>query len=274
MIRPWVRRVTIATTIVVGLYLAVCVLACSAYRALLYPAPSDYPKVASSGASTLRTFRASDGVEVHALVWKASAGARTVVLFHGNGATIGGDTDVGEWLHARGMGVMLVEYRGYGISSPGKPTEDGLYADAAAALDGLSADGIPPSRIVLWGTSLGTGVASEMARRKKGASLVLVSPFTSIPKLAARFAPLLPVGLIIGDRFDTLARAADITVPTLVIHGTEDEIVPYDMGVRVAKAIAGARLITVPGGHHNDLFAIDGLHLLDAIVEHASAGAN
>jgi pimeloyl-ACP methyl ester carboxylesterase len=119
---------------------------------------------------------------------------------------------------------------------------------------------------VLSGNSLGTGVASEMARRGRGSRLVLVAPYTSIPDLVTERVPWVPARFLLADGFDTLAKAPDIHVPTLVIHGDEDEVVPFAMGRRLARSIAGARFIPVAGGRHGDLFARDGRRLLDAIV--------
>jgi uncharacterized protein len=163
--------------------------------------------------------------------------------------------------------VLLVEYRGYG-SSKGTPTEQGFYLDAEAALDALAAEGIGPEQVVLSGQSLGTGVAAEMASRGRCERLVLITPYTSIPRLAGRIVPLLPTAWLIADRFDTLAKAPRINAPALVIHGDADELIPYDMGQEVAAAL-GAPLLTVEGAHHNDLFVRRGAALLDAIVAHA-----
>ena len=161
---------------------------------------------------------------------------------------------------------MLVEYSGYGSDRDATPSEEGLYADAEAALDALRRRGVGPAHVILWGTSLGTGVAAEMARRGHGAHLVLVSPYTSIPALVTDVAFLVPAGILIADPFDTLSKAAAIRVPTLVIHGDADEVVQYWMGKRVAAAIAGARFVTIAGGHHGDLFAREGERLLDEIA--------
>lgn len=209
---------------------------------------------------------ARDGVVVHAIELPGPAEARTVVHFHNNRETVESVVDFARAIRSRGLGVVLVEYRGYGASRGGEPSEEGLYLDAEAALDMLAARGLGPDRIVLSGTSLGTGVASEMARRGRGARLVLVAPYTSIPDLVTDRVPGVPARLLLEDLFDTLAKAPDIHVPTLVIHGDADEIVPFTMGCRLARTIAGAKFIRVPGGHHGDLFVRDGRHLLDAIV--------
>lgn len=250
------------------LYVALCAVARLGYRVLLYPAPDDSVPIASHGAAML-ALRASDGAPVHALQFPPRDDhARTVVLFHGNGETIANGVDLAEDLVHRGLGVVLVEYRGYGISRDApRPSEAGLYADASAVLDTLATQGIPPARITLVGISLGTGVASEMAKRGRGATLILVSPFTSITDMVRRVAPFLPARLI-PDRFDTLGRARDILLPTLVVHGDADEVVPFAMGQAVASAIPGATLHVIHGGHHNDLFAFWRREILDAIATH------
>jgi uncharacterized protein len=220
----------------------------------------------------LETMVARDGVSVHALELPAPPGARVVVHFHNNSETMAGPLAMARALHARGLGVVLVEYRGYGLSS-GAPEEEGLYRDAEAALDSLAARGIGPERVVLSGTSLGTGVAAEMARRGRGAALVLISPYTSIPDLVSDRAPLVPARWLVPDRFETLAKARAIDVPAIVIHGDADEVVPFWMGERVASALQKARFFGVRGGGHGDgdLFTRDGERLVAAIVQLALA---
>jgi alpha-beta hydrolase superfamily lysophospholipase len=251
-------------------YVLVCVAARLGYRTLLYPAPPD-PPFAPSRAATILTLRAEDGaVTVAAQFPPPEPDARTVVIFHGNGETIGGRLQLAEDLHARGLGVVLAEYRGYGLArGSGAPDEAGLYRDAAAVLDELQRQGIGPRRVALLGISLGTGVAVEMAARGRGTALILVSPYTSIPAMAARVLPFLPTGWLCPDRFDTAAKAPALRIPTLVIHGNADEVVPFAMGRQVAASIPGAVLREVPGGHHNDLFLMDRAELEGAIADAA-----
>ena len=242
-----------------ALYAGTVLVACASYRKLLYPAPNAGPLVIPEGAE-LFALRAADGVPVHALYFPAPEGRPTVVHFHGNGETIGDGAWLSTPLRARGFGVLLVEYRGYGVSRgepPIVPSEDGLYRDAAAALDALERRGVSFDRTVLWGTSLGTGVAAEMALRGRGSAVVLAAPYTSIRALASRYAPFLPIPLIVQERFDTLEKAPKIRVRVLVVHGSEDEVIPVAMGKKVASALPHGTLVVVRGGHHNDLFAVD-----------------
>ncbi len=237
----------------------------SAFPWLAAPLPAADSRLATD-AFVVHDLRARDGSPVHAVELPAPPGARTVVHFHNNRETVESAASFARALRARGLGVVLMEYRGYGASAGLAPSEEGLYEDAEAVLDMLAARGVLPDQIVLSGASLGTGVAAEMARRGRGGRLVLVTPYTSIADLVTAFVPGFPAWALLADRFDTLAKAASIRVPTLVIHGDADEIVPFAMGRRVAGAIAGARLLRVPAGRHGDLFARDGTRLFDAIV--------
>ncbi len=252
-------------TVVVIAAMAVVPVSHAVERAYLFPASEVRATSAPEGFAHY-ALRARDGVEVHAFGLDAPPGGRTVVYFHNNRETAASEADLARALHARGFGVLLVEYRGYGESRGASPTEEGLYLDAECALDMLAQRGVGPERVVLFGASLGTGVAAEMAQRGRGARLVLVTPYTSIPGLVSDAAPGVPARLLVADAFDTLGKAEDIRIPTLVIHGDADEIVPFWMGERVAGAIRGARFERVPGAHHGDVFARDREHLLAAIT--------
>ncbi len=257
--------------VLAGAYAAVVGLGRLGYRSLLYPAPQRGLRQAPPG-SELRELTDAEGTAVQVLFFAPpSKRARVIVYFHGNGETIADGVDLAQALALRGLGFMLVEYRGYGSSPARGPSEQGLYQDAEAALHSLHGEGISPDRITLWGSSLGSGVAVEMALRGHGERLILSAPYTSIPQVASRWLPVLPMRLIVGDVYDNLAKAPRIKAPTLVIHGDQDGIVPYDMGVLLAKTIEGARLITVTGAGHNDTFIHGGGRLLAQIEGHATA---
>jgi fermentation-respiration switch protein FrsA (DUF1100 family) len=248
-------------------YAALCVVARSSYRRFAYPHPP--PTARDVGAGEWLAPRAADGQSAHALWFRPPRAARVIVYFHGNGEQAEDNIPLASDLVSRGFGVLLVEYRGYGVATGQTPSEEALYLDAAAALDELSRRGVPPSRIALWGMSLGTGVAAEMARRGRGASLVMVAPFVSLTAVASRFLPWwLPASWVVPDRFDTLSKARDVRIPTLVVHGDRDDVVPYAMGRTVAAAIAGARMVTAPGAGHGDVYVRGGEALIDVIARH------
>jgi pimeloyl-ACP methyl ester carboxylesterase len=252
----------------VGLALVIAVVLLTSARLLsrrfVFPVDALVPPGARYDAVS-REFRARDGAIVHALEVDASVRGRTIVYFHNNRETVESRLGLAHSLASRGFDTLLVEYRGYGVSAGTSPTEEGLYADAEAALDMLAARGVPPSRIILWGTSLGTGVAAEMASRGRGSQLVLVTPYTSIPELVTNVAPFVPARFLVADHFDTLSKVARIRVPTTIVHGDADEIVPFWMGERIAQSIPGARLVRVRGGHHGDVLDRDGDRLLNEL---------
>ena len=199
-----------------------------------------------------------DGVRIHGWLVRppASPGAssRVVLWLHGNSGNIGHRAAAVAAM-ARGIGapVMIVDYRGYG-QSEGSPAEEGLYRDAEAAFDYLAA--LPEfsgSSIVVFGRSLGAAVAVELAVRRQVEALVLESPFTSVSEMARLRNRFLPSGLLVRARFDTLAKMPEVRAPVLVFHGTDDEIVPVDMGRRVHEAAPGRkRLFLLEGAMHND----------------------
>ena len=193
-------------------------------------------------------------------------GKKVVAYFHGNGEDLADSIPMISLLRSLGMGVLAVEYPGYGIAG-GKPSEKGAYAAAESALAWLrSEQGVGADRVVLLGQSIGSGVASEMASRGLGARLVLISPFTSIADMARRIIPFFPASFV-RHRFDTLSKAPAIAMPVLVIHGTEDEVVPFAMGERLARTFPNARLVAVAGGGHNDLLSLRAVEIRAVLAE-------
>jgi uncharacterized protein len=221
-------------------------------RAHLFPPSASQHEAVGEDVVTDTVF-ARDGMPVRALELHASGATRTIAYFHNNRETADGLVDFGRGLRKLGFDVVLVEYRGYGASPGRGPCEEGLYADAEAVLDMLAKRGVANESIVLWGTSLGTGVAAEMARRGHGVRLVLVSPYTSIPALVTDVVPFLPARLLVPDHFDTASKAPAIGIQTLIVHGDRDEIVPVWMGQELSREFPVATLIRVAGGHHGDL---------------------
>lgn len=240
-------------------------------RRYLFP-NQDVPVVVPPSSVQHWAFRASDGETVHALAVPGGKRGHVIVHFHNNRETMVEPLWLARCLAARGLDVVLAEYRGYGLSKSGAaPTEDGLYLDAEATLNELARRGYDSERVILWGTSLGSGVAAEMARRHRGAALVLVSPYTSIPDLVRERAFVSLPDFLLPDRFDSASKASAIRVPTLIIHGDADEIVPFSMGTRLAKLIVGSTFVRIKAARHGDLFARGGKPLLDRIFSFADS---
>jgi alpha-beta hydrolase superfamily lysophospholipase len=256
---------------------ALYIVACSTGRVfgsrLVYPAPQTDPGatlLAANPRAEFRTLTASDGTTVHAIaIAPEDDHAPYIAIFHGNGDVIGSASQraLVHALASRGFGVLSIEYRGYGISRGPAPKEAGLYLDAKTALDDLASRGVSRDRTILLGISLGTGVASEMAARGYAHALILMSPFTSMTEMAAIKAPFLPTSILMTEHFDTLSKASRITIPTLIIHGTADELVPFTMGETLAKKFPHAKLLPIDHGHHNDLFVVDPEKIFAAISD-------
>jgi alpha-beta hydrolase superfamily lysophospholipase len=154
-----------------------------------------------------------------------------------------------------GFNVLAIDYRGFGKSSDVVPTEEGAYEDAEAAWEYL-ARLAPGRKRFIVGHSLGGAVAAELARRRgDAAGVVLEATFTSVRDLIAGSAwGILPIDLVLTQEFDTLKKIPDIKVPLLVVHGTRDAVVPYEMGERLYEAAKGPKkLIKVEGGSHHNL---------------------
>ena len=237
------------------------------HRRVLYQPPGDDVPTEVPEGATLLTATAADGVEVNALDFVAPKASRTIVHFHGNAETVEANAFLAREMKKRGFAMVLVEYRGYGRSRGSSPNEEGLYLDATAILDVLAARGVGPDRVVLWGQSLGTGIATEMAKRGRGSRLALVAPFTSTVDMAARIVPFLPASLVMVDRFDTLSKAPAISAPTLVVHGDIDDVIPFEQGEKVSHAFPHGTFLKVPEGRHDNLYK--SMSVITALAAHA-----
>ncbi len=165
-----------------------------------------------------------------------------------------------------GLAVLLVDYRGY-AGNPGRPSEQGLAADARAALSYLLAlPEVDPARIVVFGESLGTGVAVTLAAERPAAALILRSPFSSLTAVARIHYPFLPVGSLLQDRFESIDRIASVGCPVLVLAGERDRLIPVEESRRLFEAaVEPKHLALIPGARHNDLALLAGPQALDEI---------
>ncbi len=181
----------------------------------------------------------------------ANAALGTVLLFHGNAGNMEHRVDYALMFGGMGYNTLLMDYRGYGEST-GEPTEVGTYRDAAATWSWLTATrGIPPSDIVIFGESMGGGVATWLAARERPRALILASTFTSVPDLGAEIYPWLPVRWISRIRYPNLSNLKRIHAPVLIAHSPADEIIPFDHGQRLhAAANAPKSLLELAGGHN------------------------
>ncbi len=242
------RLLIIALAAVAVGYLAICGLMFSKQRLIIFPGPTERAGLAGKSVFV-------DVPQGTYLLWRdAGPGTPVVVHFHGNGEQVAYRTDLAELFAAQGISFAAIEYPGY-AGAAGEPGEASLFEAATRGLEHLTGPmGVDRARLVLSGQSLGTGVAVEMARAGWGTRLLLLTPYTRLPDVGAAAFPWLPVRWLMRDRFDSVARAKDVAMPVVIVHGTDDEVIPFRLGQELSTAFAHATFVEVPGGHHNDLW--------------------
>jgi uncharacterized protein len=201
----------------------------------------------------------------------ATADAPAVLVANGNGGHRGLRAPLARALSTAGLAVLLFDYRGYG-GNPGSPSEEGLARDVRAARSWLLEEaGVPADRLLYYGESLGCAVVTELAREHPPAGLVLRSPFVDLAAVGREHYPFLPVRALLRDRYPVAEQLAEVAVPTTVVLGAADTIVPPAQSRQVADAAASLhRTVEVPGADHNDRVLLDGDALVDAVVELAA----
>jgi uncharacterized protein len=166
-----------------------------------------------------------------------------------------------------------MSYRGYN-GSTGTPSEKANVADARLAYDHLRSLGIPPELIIVYGESIGTGVASQIAAEKPVGALILDSPYVSMSEVAAHHYPFVPVNLLLRDRYETGRYIRKVTAPVLVLHGEQDDVIPVEMGRRVYEAASEPKsLLTFPEGGHIDHWQFGSYEKIFAWLRKISARA-
>jgi fermentation-respiration switch protein FrsA (DUF1100 family) len=226
-----------------------------AQRAFIFPIPQTVrtpPAAAGFPEAEEHFLTTADGEKI--IVWHVPAkpGHAVVIYFHGNGDFLAGFFGRFRDIIADGTGVVALSYRGYAGSS-GKPSERGLLADAAAAYAFTTAR-YSADRIVVWGFSLGSGVAVALAAEQPVGKLILESPYTSIVDVAASVFPIFPIGLVMRDPFRSDERIARVKAPLLFMHGARDATIPIAFGERLfALGHEPKQFVRFSEGGHNDL---------------------
>jgi len=293
------RTVLAAGGVIVAVVLAVKIAALALEPRLTFYPVRDYPETPAAAGLPFEdvVLRTGDGVIVHGWFIPGADAAPgrpdstapsawrrpiTLLFFHGNAENIGGCLDLAARARQAGFNMLLMDYRGYG-GSEGHPSERGIYLDGEAALlDLKSRAGVDPGRIVVWGRSIGAAVAVRLAAGgadgavespdRNGepgvAGLILESPFTSVPDLLRQggHVALLALSRFGTYRFDSASLMGRVAAPVLVMHGTDDEIAPFDLGRRLYDLAPGRKeLAAIRGGGHNDLWALHGDEVWDAV---------
>lgn len=241
-------------------------------RHLLYFPTRQTPQLTAYKATDMEIIRlkSADNITLKSWYKKAKKNKPTVLYLHGNAGHIGYRMPMARQLMNAGFGVLLLEYRGFG-GNRGSPTEQGLYKDAQAALAFLAQQQVTDNQLVIFGESLGTGVATKMAAEHKACALILQSPFTSITDVAHYHYPWLLIKP--WDSYNSLERIGQINTPLLLIHGQKDLIVPYQQGLTLFHAAnEPKKMLSLPTIAHNNVWSAKDIYgsITSFINEHCT----
>jgi hypothetical protein len=250
--------------------LALGVVAWTQQRRLMYFPFAEVPSPGAVGVSGVSevSFPTADGLRLNAwFVSRTPAPEFTVIVFNGNAGNRAFRAPLADALAHANLAVLLFDYRGFG-GNPGSPSESGLMNDARAARAYVAGrPGVDRARLVYFGESLGTAVATQLAVEHPPAALVLRSPFTSMTDVGSHHYSLLPVRWLLRDRYATIDRIARVKAPILVIGGDQDRIVPIEQTRRVYEAAPDPKsLLVINGADHNDDSLLAGREMIDGVL--------
>lgn len=263
-------------TIILALaYAVACVAVVFLQRHLIYVPAKEAGQPADFGLPgvTVGSLETPDGEHLETWRWHGSGDKPVIVFFHGNAGNLEDRHDVFQMFRGLGYGFVALDYRGYG-NSTGTPSYKALINDALLVFDHTSSSPeFAGRKMVLYGESLGTGVATEVATRRRVGGLILQSPYTTVADAARERFPWLPVDLLLTERFSTVPQISSINAPLLVLHGAEDELFPSAMAQRVFDEASGRKVIDIMAGlGHNDIYPDDIEDAIADFVEPTVAG--
>ncbi len=199
-----------------------------------------------------RVLKTPGGKRVLAWYGAAKPGNPTLLYFHGNSGSFAMRDDRIAQYMSKGYGVYMMTYRSYG-GSTGTPTESNNVADARLAYESLKKEGVEARDIIIYGESLGTGVAVQLASKVPAGGVILDAPYTSLVEIAEEVYPYLPARWFMTDRYETIKYIGKVKQPLLILHGEEDEIVPVEMGRKLFEAANEPKTLKVfPGAGHSN----------------------
>lgn len=224
-------------------------------RRLMYVPDANRIQPEMLGLGDIRELQIDTPDGARLLAWRLAAqpGMPTLLYLHGNAGNLATRAERAGRYADRGFGLAMLSYRGYG-GSTGRPSEAANIADARLVYERLIADGVAPADVVLYGESLGSGVAVQLAATVPVGAVVLDAPYTSIVEVAVRAYPYLPVRPLLLDRYESERAIRDIGAPLLILHGRQDRVIPFEMGEALfATAREPKRFIAYPHGAHSNL---------------------
>jgi uncharacterized protein len=215
------------------------------------------------------TYQTPLGLTLRGLYYPAQPGKPTIIYFQGNAGHIGDRLFKTKTFLSAGYGFALVGYRGYS-GNPGSPTEKGVYDDARAAIRKIESTGVPINNMILYGESLGTGIATQMATEfPQAKALILEAPFTSAVTVAEGVYWFLPVSWLMKDVFDSSSKIKNVQMPILIYHGNKDRTIPFKLGRSLFDAVTSKtkEFVTIEGGGHADLYDLKAGDYVRAFVD-------
>ncbi len=250
-----VRRMIIGFAVIAGLYVAALSLLYTFQRSLQYfPDARQIPPEAAGYTAEEFALATIDGETVYAW-WRAPGNNRPVIVhFHGNGGGMAYRADRYRLFTDVGYGLLAMTYRGYS-GSTGSPSEAALVQDAELSLEFLKDKDVSLERVVLYGESLGTGVAVQLAAKADILAVILEAPFTSAWAVAKSVYPIFPVRLLMKDKFESDQFISKVAAPLLVIHGRQDNVIPFRFGQELFElANEPKKFVALANAGHNDLY--------------------
>jgi fermentation-respiration switch protein FrsA (DUF1100 family) len=209
--------------------------------------------------------KTGDQVTLHGWFIPASEEKGTLLFFHGNAGNISHRLDSLKIFHDLGLSVFIIDYRGYGRSQ-GTASEKGTYRDAEAAWNYLTETRkIPSKKIIVFGRSFGAAIAAYSAERLMPGALILESAFTSVPDIATRLYPILPVKLLSRFQYNTKKSLLSVNCPVLIIHSPDDEIIPFENGLQLYHSARKPKTMLEIQGGHNEGFLVSGKMYIEGI---------
>jgi fermentation-respiration switch protein FrsA (DUF1100 family) len=207
-----------------------------------------------------------DGARLIAWYAPPAAGKPTLLYFHGNAGGLSDRADRIKRFAGAGYGVFMPSYRGYS-GSTGTPSELAINADARLAYEHLRKLGVAEQAIVLYGESLGSGVAVRLASEQPVGAVILDAPYTSLPDVGKLFYPVMPVQTFMVDRFDSKKHISAVRAPILILHGTNDQVVPFTLGKALFEAAPQPKeMVVLQGAGHSDIYAFGAFSRLDEFL--------
>ena len=220
--------------IIIFIYLVILILLYLNQRNLMY-LPNENNYFDEKLSVDIKKVKIETSDDINLLGWyheKDLKNLKTILFFHGNAGTL--ENRIYKLNKFRDMDInfLIIAWRGFS-GNKGKPSEKGLYEDGKASINWLLNKGVKEKDIIIYGESLGTGVATHLSQRRNFAGLILETPFTSMVDAAKTFYPYIPVSLLLKDKFENKEKIKNINVPILIMHGEADQIVPFNMGKKI-----------------------------------------